>query len=39
MNWGWGIYGGNGWFAYNNFTTENNGSYNYAKKMIYNIKP
>ncbi len=38
MNWGWGPYGGNGWFLYNDFTP---GSHNFNsnKKMIIWIKP
>jgi len=36
MNWGWGPYGGNGWFLYNDFTP---GAHNYNgnNKMIINI--
>jgi hypothetical protein len=38
MNWGWGQYGGNGWFLYNDFTPGSN-NFNTDRKMIINIHP
>lgn len=38
MNWGWGPFGGNGWFLYNNFTPGSN-NFNSDRKMIINIPP
>jgi hypothetical protein len=43
MNWGWGRSGvfsnaPNGWFNENNFNPSNM-TYNYNRKMIYNIIP
>ena len=38
MNWGWGYYGGNGWYLYNDFTPSSR-DYNYHNNMIINIHP
>lgn len=37
MNWGWD--GNFSWCGLNNFTAPNGYSYNYHKKMVYNITP
>ncbi|MEM0519315.1 Spi family protease inhibitor [Aequorivita flava] len=37
MNWGWGGQYNNAWYANNNFNPGSN-TFNYQKKMIYNIK-
>lgn len=38
MNWGWGPFGGNGWFLYDDFTPGAN-NFNTDRKMIINIHP
>ncbi|WP_280956312.1 C10 family peptidase [Aequorivita sublithincola] len=38
MNWGWGGTYNNAWYANNNFNPGSN-TFNFQKKMIYNIKP
>ncbi len=38
MNWGWWGGQSNGWYGYNDFTP-GDYSFNYAKKMVYNIAP
>lgn len=37
MNWGWNS-NYNGWYSFNNFNPGND-TYNYERKMVYNIKP
>ena len=37
MNWGWGG-GWNDWYSFNDWSPSNR-SYNYRKRMIYNIRP
>jgi len=42
MNWGWYEGEANGWYAFNNFNPTVNGTtytFNYDRKMVYNIKP
>ncbi|MDE0471866.1 MAG: C10 family peptidase, partial [Ekhidna sp.] len=36
MNWGWGAW--NDWYSFNDWSVSNR-SYNYKKRMIYNIRP
>lgn len=38
MNWGWGEYGGNGWYAHNNWNSML-GTYQYVQNITYNINP
>lgn len=38
MNWGWGQFGGNAWFLYNDFTPESD-NFNFDNEMIINIHP
>lgn len=39
MNWGWGVgSGSDGYFGFNNFNPSQ-GTYNYDRGMLYNIRP
>jgi len=37
MNWGWG--NNFSWCGLNNFTAPNGNTYNYHRKIVYNIEP
>ena len=39
MNWGWAPTFPNTWCGFNNFTAPNGYTYNYHKKMVYDITP